>query len=95
MSKLVLKNGQKLSKMVKDECPIDLDLYCNCRKMKKILMVEMIETESNMGEDMEDDVSSIQVQGDQLYMAGRVFLISCKKRLAYSVQVTFYRLPEK
>ena len=29
--------------------------------MKKILMAEMIETESTLGQDMEDDVSSIQV----------------------------------
>ena len=31
--------------------------------MKKILMAEMIETESNLGQDIEDDVSSIQVTG--------------------------------
>lgn len=37
----------------------DLD-NLNYRKMKKILMNEMIETESNMGADIEDDVSSIQ-----------------------------------
>jgi hypothetical protein len=32
-----------------------------CRKMKKILMSEMAETESTLGQDLEDDVSSIQV----------------------------------
>jgi len=37
----------------------DLD-NLNYRKMKKILMNEMIETESNIGADIEDDVSSIQ-----------------------------------
>ena len=37
----------------------DLD-NLNYRKMKKILMNEMVETESNMGADIEDDVSSIQ-----------------------------------
>jgi len=37
----------------------DLD-NLNYRKMKKILMAEMIETESNLGQDIEDDVSSIQ-----------------------------------
>jgi hypothetical protein len=29
--------------------------------MKKILMSEMAETESTLGQDLEDDVSSIQV----------------------------------
>ena len=38
-------------------------MLCACRKMKKILMAEMIETESNLGQDIEDDVSSIQVTG--------------------------------
>jgi len=37
----------------------DLD-NLNYRKMKKILMNEMIETESTIGADIEDDVSSIQ-----------------------------------
>jgi len=37
----------------------DLD-NLNYRKMKKILMAEMIETESTLGQDIEDDVSSIQ-----------------------------------
>ena len=32
----------------------------NYRKMKKILMNEMVETESTIGADIEDDVSSIQ-----------------------------------
>ena len=38
----------------------DLD-NLNYRKMKKILMNEMVETESTIGADIEDDVSSIQV----------------------------------
>ena len=42
----------------------DLD-NLNYRKMKKILMAEMIETESNAGQDIEDDISSIQVRGNQ------------------------------
>ena len=37
----------------------DLD-NLNYRKMKKILMNEMVETESTIGADIEDDVSSIQ-----------------------------------
>lgn len=37
----------------------DLD-NLNYRKMKKILMAEMVETESTIGQDIEDDVSSIQ-----------------------------------
>ena len=37
----------------------DLD-NLNYRKMKKILMNDMIETESTIGADIEDDVSSIQ-----------------------------------
>jgi len=37
----------------------DLD-NINYRKMKKILMSEMAETESTLGQDLEDDVSSIQ-----------------------------------
>jgi hypothetical protein len=36
-------------------------LFPVCRKMKKILMSEMAETESTLGQDLEDDVSSIQV----------------------------------
>jgi len=37
----------------------DLD-NLNYRKMKKILMTEMMETESTLGQEIEDDVSSIQ-----------------------------------
>jgi hypothetical protein len=36
--------------------------------MKKILMSEMAETESTLGQDLEDDVSSIQVTAFHVFI---------------------------